>query len=199
MKQIVVATKNPNKAREYRELFAPWQIEVKTLADFDQPIEIEENGTTFEENALIKAQAVVTATQLPVVADDSGLVVDALNGAPGIHSARYAGDHDDDANNDKLLANLVGVSMDQRTAHFHTTLVALKPNGQKLVANGDVNGLILTQRRGENGFGYDPLFFLPKLNSAMAELTDEQKNSVSHRGRAMRQMMTQFESWWTEE
>lgn len=199
MKQIVVATKNPNKAREYRELFAPWQIEVKTLADFDQPIEIEENGTTFEENALIKAQAVVTATQLPVVADDSGLVVDALDGAPGIHSARYAGDHDDDANNDKLLANLVGVSMDQRTAHFHTTLVALKPNGQKLVANGDVNGLILTQRRGENGFGYDPLFFLPKLNSAMAELTDEQKNSVSHRGRAMRQMMTQFESWWTEE
>lgn len=199
MKQIVVATKNPNKAREYRELFAPWQIEVKTLADFDQPIEIEENGTTFEENALIKAQAVVTATQLPVVADDSGLVVDELNGAPGIHSARYAGDHDDDANNDKLLANLVGVSMDQRTAHFHTTLVALKPNGQKLVANGDVNGLILTQRRGENGFGYDPLFFLPKLNSAMAELTDEQKNSVSHRGRAMRQMMTQFESWWTEE
>lgn len=199
MKQIVVATKNPNKAREYRELFAPWQIEVKTLADFDQPIEIEENGTTFEENALIKAQAVVTATQLPVVADDSGLVVDALDGAPGIHSARYAGDHDDDANNDKLLANLVGVSMDQRTAHFHTTLVALKPNEQKLVANGDVNGLILTQRRGENGFGYDPLFFLPKLNSAMAELTDEQKNSVSHRGRAMRQMMTQFESWWTEE
>lgn len=199
MKQIVVATKNPNKAREYRELFAPWQIEVKTLADFDQPIEIEENGTTFEENALIKAQAVVTATQLPVIADDSGLVVDALDGAPGIHSARYAGDHDDDANNDKLLANLVGVSMDQRTAHFHTTLVALKPNGQKLVANGDVNGLILTQRRGENGFGYDPLFFLPKLNSAMAELTDEQKNSVSHRGRAMRQMMTQFESWWTEE
>lgn len=199
MKQIVVATKNPNKAREYRELFAPWQIEVKTLADFDQSIEIEENGTTFEENALIKAQAVVTATQLPVVADDSGLVVDALDGAPGIHSARYAGDHDDDANNDKLLANLVGVSMDQRTAHFHTTLVALKPNGQKLVANGDVNGLILTQRRGENGFGYDPLFFLPKLNSAMAELTDEQKNSVSHRGRAMRQMMTQFESWWTEE
>lgn len=199
MKQIVVATKNPNKAREYRELFAPWQIEVKTLADFDQSIEIEENGTTFEENALIKAQAVVTATQLPVVADDSGLVVDALDGAPGIHSARYAGDHDDGANNDKLLANLVGVSMDQRTAHFHTTLVALKPNGQKLVANGDVNGLILTQRRGENGFGYDPLFFLPKLNSAMAELTDEQKNSVSHRGRAMRQMMTQFESWWTEE
>jgi XTP/dITP diphosphohydrolase len=199
MKQIVVATKNPNKAREYRELFAPWQIEVKTLADFDQSIEIEENGITFEENALIKAQAVVTATQLPVVADDSGLVVDALDGAPGIHSARYAGDHDDGANNDKLLANLVGVSMDQRTAHFHTTLVALKPNGQKLVANGDVNGLILTQRRGENGFGYDPLFFLPKLNSAMAELTDEQKNSVSHRGRAMRQMMTQFESWWTEE
>lgn len=199
MKQIVVATKNPNKAREYRELFAPWQIEVKTLSDFDQSIEIEENGITFEENALIKAQAVVTATQLPVVADDSGLVVDALDGAPGIHSARYAGDHDDGANNDKLLANLVGVSMDQRTAHFHTTLVALKPNGQKLVANGDVNGLILTQRRGENGFGYDPLFFLPKLNSAMAELTDEQKNSVSHRGRAMRQMMTQFESWWTEE
>lgn len=198
MEQIVVATQNPNKAREYRELFAPFQIEVKTLADFEMPIEINENGTSFEENALIKAQAVVHATNLPVVADDSGLAVDYLNGEPGIHSARYAGDHDDEANNQKLLTKLAGVPMAQRQAHFHTTLVALKPTGQQLVANGDVPGIILTAPRGHNGFGYDPLFFLPELNRAMAELTDDEKNQVSHRGRAMRAMMTQFEEWWQQ-
>lgn len=196
MDTIVVATNNQNKAREYRELFEPWNITVKTLADFDIPFDINENGTTFEQNALIKAQAVVNATKLPVVADDSGLVVDALDGEPGVHSARYAGDHDDEANIDKLLTNMRGVPDSKRTAHFHTTLVALKPNGSKLVADGNVSGRILMERHGENGFGYDPVFYVPETQSSMAELTDHQKNAISHRGRAMRQLMINFESWW---
>lgn len=196
MEQIVIATNNENKAREYRELFAQYQIGIQTLADFDSPVEVNETGTTFEQNALLKAQAVVRMTNLPVIADDSGLVVDALDGAPGVHSARYAGDHDDDANNKKLLANLKAVPEQQRTAHFHTTLVALKPTGERLVVTGEVNGQILTTPVGENGFGYDPLFWVPELGQSLAQLTDAQKNAVSHRGRAMRQLMEQFEDWW---
>lgn len=196
MTTLVIATKNQGKAREYRKMFKPLGIAVKTLADFDQPLVINEDGTSFEENALIKARAAVDAFQLPVLADDSGLVVDALNGAPGIHSARYAGDHDDAANNAKLLAALKDVPAADRQAHFHTTIVALKPDGAKLVANGRVDGHILTQPRGENGFGYDPLFFVDELGKGMAELTADQKNQISHRGRALRNLMTTFEEWW---
>ena len=195
MTTLVIATKNAGKAREYRKMLAPHNITVKTLADFP-PITIDENGTSFEENATIKAQTVMRVLNLPVMADDSGLVVDALNGAPGIHSARYAGDHDDAANNAKLLHELADVPDDQRTAHFHTTIVALKPDGVKLVANGRVDGRILHERRGENGFGYDPLFFVDSLGKSLAELTADQKNAISHRGAALRDFMTQFQEWW---
>lgn len=195
MKTIVIATNNAGKAREYREMLAPAGIEVKTLADFP-PITINENGTTFEENATIKAMTVAKQLQLPVMADDSGLVVDALDGAPGVHSARYAGDHDDAANNAKLLAALADVPDDQRTAHFHTTIVAVKPDGTKLVATGRVDGHILHQLTGDNGFGYDPLFYVDELGKAMAELTPEQKNQISHRGRALRDFMQKFNDWW---
>ena len=142
MDSLVIATKNQGKAREYREMFAPYNIDIKTLADFSTPIKINENGSTFLENATIKAQTVMAKLGVPVMADDSGLVVDALNGAPGVHSARYAGDHDDQANNKKLLRELAGVTTMKRTAHFHTTIVALKPDGAKLVANGRVDGRI---------------------------------------------------------
>lgn len=195
METIVIATKNAGKAREYREMFAPLGLEVKTLADFP-PIKISEDGLSFEENATIKAVAAMKTLQLPVMADDSGLVVDALHGAPGVHSARYAGDHDDQANNAKLLHELAGVPDDKRTAHFHTTIVAVKPDGTKLVANGRVDGHILHQPTGSNGFGYDPLFYVDELHCAMAELTAEQKNKVSHRGRALREFMTKFNDWW---
>lgn len=196
MATLVIATKNAGKAREYRKMFAPFGIEVKTLADFPT-FKIDENGKTFEENALIKAQTAVEQLDLPVMADDSGLVVDALNGAPGVHSARYAGDHDDAANNAKLLRELAAVPDDQRTAHFHTTILALKPDGAKLITDGRVDGRILRQPRGGNGFGYDPLF-VPKEHpdKTMAELTAEQKNAISHRGRALRAFMDQFEGWW---
>lgn len=195
MKMLVVATKNAGKAREYRKMFAPFDVEIKTLADFP-PITINEDGQTFAENALIKAQTAVAALNLPVMADDSGLVVDALNGAPGVHSARYAGDHDDAANNAKLLRELANVPGEQRTAHFHTTILALKPDGAKLVTEGRVNGKILQKARGNNGFGYDPLFIPDGYDCSMAELTADQKNQISHRGRALRAFMDQFAEWW---
>lgn len=195
MKMLVVATKNAGKAREYRKMFAPFDVEIKTLVDFP-PITINENGQTFAENALIKAQTAVAAFNLPVMADDSGLVVDALNGAPGVHSARYAGDHDDAANNAKLLRELANVPGEQRTAHFHTTILALKPDGAKLVTEGRVDGKILQKARGNNGFGYDPLFMPDGYDCSMAELTADQKNQISHRGRALRAFMDQFAEWW---
>ncbi|MDO4903375.1 MAG: XTP/dITP diphosphatase [Limosilactobacillus sp.] len=196
MATLVIATKNEGKAREYRAMFAPFGIEVKTLADFPE-FEINENGQTFEENAKIKAQTAVDHLNLPVMADDSGLCVDALDGAPGVHSARYAGDHDDEANNAKLLRELADVEDDKRTAHFHTTIVAIKPDGAKLVTDGRVDGHILRSPRGENGFGYDPLFEpVEHPGLAMAELTAEQKNAISHRGRALRDFMDKFSGWW---
>lgn len=196
MATLVIATNNAGKAREYREMLAPFGATVKTLADFPR-FAIDECGTSFEENALIKARTAVAKLDLPVLADDSGLVVDALNGAPGVHSARYAGDHDDAANNAKLLRELTGVPAAQRTAHFHTTIVALKPDGAKLETSGRVEGQILTQPRGQNGFGYDPLF-MPKEfpGRSMAELTPAEKNQISHRGRALRAFMEQFAGWW---
>lgn len=197
MKTIVIATKNAGKAREYREMLAPLGITIKTLADFP-PIQIDENGQTFEENATIKAKTVADKLGLPVMADDSGLIVDALDGAPGVHSARYAGDHDDAANNEKLLKELAMVPDDQRTAHFHTTIVGWQPDGKKLVANGRVDGHILHQLTGENGFGYDPLFYVDELSCSMAELTADQKNQISHRGRALRAFMAKFSEWWNK-
>ena len=196
MATLVIATNNAGKARESREMLAPFGVTVKTLADFPR-FAIDECGTSFEENALIKARTAVAKLDLPVLADDSGLVVDALNGAPGVHSARYAGDHDDAANNAKLLRELTGVPAAQRTAHFHTTIVALKPDGAKLETSGRVEGQILTQPRGQNGFGYDPLF-MPKEfpGRSMAELTPAEKNQISHRGRALRAFMEQFAGWW---
>ncbi|WP_251547173.1 XTP/dITP diphosphatase [Limosilactobacillus caecicola] len=195
MKTIVIATNNLGKAREYGEMFAPLGIAVKTLRDFP-PFSIDESGQTFEENALIKARTAVQRLRLPVLADDSGLMVDALDGAPGVHSARYAGDHDDQANNRKLLRELAGVDDYYRTAHFHTTIVGLKPNGRQLITEGQVDGHILRNPQGENGFGYDPLFYVDELGCAMATLTDRQKNAVSHRGRALAKFMDQFNNWW---
>ncbi|MCH9393879.1 XTP/dITP diphosphatase [Limosilactobacillus reuteri] len=195
MKDLVIATNNQGKAREYEKMFAPMGFTIHTLKDFD-PITINEDGATFEENATIKATTVMNTLSIPVIADDSGLMVDALNGEPGIHSARYAGDHDDLANRKKLLKELSNVPDEKRTAHFHTTIVALKPNGNKLVANGRVDGHILYEAKGSNGFGYDPVFYVDVLNCSMAELTPEQKNKISHRGNALRELMNNFDKWW---
>lgn len=195
MQTIIIATKNQGKAREYREMFAPLGFEVKTLADFPA-LNINENGKSFEENATIKVKAVVKGFNLPAIADDSGLVVDALDGRPGIHSARYAGDHDDAANRKKLLREMANVPDEKRTAHFHTTIVGLKPDGKKLVANGRVDGHIMHKEVGHNGFGYDPLFYVDQLQCSMAQLTADEKNDISHRGNALRKFMQHFDEWW---
>lgn len=194
MDTIVIATNNPNKAREFREMFADKNIQFKTLADFPDIKEINENGSSFEENATIKAEAVSNLTNLPVLADDSGLEVHSINDEPGIKSARYAGDHDDAANNKKLLDKLKG--MQDRSASFVTCLVLLNPEGKKLVVYGTVDGEILDAPKGNNGFGYDPLFYVPSKHKSMAEMTDDEKNEISHRGNAIRNLYQKFDEWW---
>lgn len=193
---IVIATKNAGKAREFRAIFEPKGLTVKTLADFPDLKQVAETGKTFTENATLKATAVAQETQLPVLADDSGLMVDALNGEPGIYSARYAGDHDDAKNNAKLLANLADVPADQRGAAFHTSLVLIKPGGKKLVATGEVRGEILTAPRGHDGFGYDPLFYVPAEGQTFAEMGLATKNQHSHRAKATAAMLPHFDAWW---
>ncbi|WP_353990171.1 XTP/dITP diphosphatase [Pediococcus argentinicus] len=195
-KTIVIATKNEGKLREFKEVFAKKGIEVKSLQDFPEHSEIAETGLTFEENARLKAEGYAEVTGLSVLADDSGLQIDALHGRPGIFSARYAGNHDDAANNAKVLMEMGGIPDEKRTANFHTTLVLRKPDGQELIGNGDVHGRILGVPRGNNGFGYDPLFYLPEKGKTFAELTSDEKNQVSHRGRAIEDLMERFDEFW---
>ena len=198
MTKILIATKNDGKAREYHKLFEPKGIEVITLKDLNEQVEIIENGKTFSENALIKAQTLTDKLNIPVLADDSGLVVDALNGAPGIYSARYAGDHDDEANNKKLLEALKKVPDEKRTAHFHCSIVATAPDKTPLEANGDVYGLIAHEKHGEDGFGYDPLFYYPEFGKTFGEIGMEEKNKVSHRAKATENLLEKFDEWWNE-
>ena len=198
MTKILIATKNDGKAREYRKLFEPKGIEVITLKDLNEQVEIIENGRTFSENALIKAQTLTDKLNIPVLADDSGLVVDALNGAPGIYSARYAGDHDDEANNKKILEELKKVPDEKRTAHFHCSIVATAPDKTPLEANGDVYGLIAHEKHGEDGFGYDPLFYYPEFGKTFGEIGMEEKNKVSHRAKATENLLEKFDEWWNE-
>ncbi|TNK91123.1 non-canonical purine NTP pyrophosphatase [Fructilactobacillus sanfranciscensis] len=193
-KEIVIATGNQNKLREFKEMLEPMGYNVKSIKDFENIPDIVENGKTFEENATIKATTVSKALGLPVFADDSGLVVPSINNEPGIYSARYAGDHDDDANNAKLLKRL-GHS-DDRNAYFHTSLVGVKPSGEKIHVSGIVSGEILTEKRGENGFGYDPLFYVPSMHKTMAEMTDDEKNQISHRGRSLQKLKDVINDWW---
>lgn len=186
---VVVASSNKGKIAEIAAFLADRGLAAVGLDAFPDVEEVAETGTTFEENARLKADGYAKQLHLPVIADDSGLMVDALDGAPGVFSARYADrGHNDAANNAKLLANLGGVPKEERQAQFRSVLVLAQPDRPQddLVANGVVHGEISTMPRGENGFGYDPFFFLPELGKTMAELTTEQKNTVSHRGRALR-------------
>lgn len=196
MKKIIIATSNPNKAKEFRRIFDESEIELKTLLDLTDVPEIRETGESFKENAQIKAHTVMKKFNLPTIADDSGLQVDALFGQPGIYSARYAGDHNDAANNAKLLAELGGIPEEKRTAQFVTTLIFANPNNEEdLVVEGEVKGRIANFPQGDNGFGYDPLFYLPELKKTMAELTLDQKNEISHRGRAIRKLEKEWPDW----
>lgn len=196
MQEIIIATSNAGKAKEFKKFFEPQGLIVKTLKDYPNLPEIIEDGTTFQENAVKKAQTIADYLKVPVLADDSGLMVDYLNGEPGIYSARYAKDHDDGANNQKLLANLKRVNREQRTAHFHCAIAIACPDKAPLIVEGRVNGEILTAPQGENGFGYDPLFFYPPLQKSFAQLTMEEKNQISHRGQAIKALKNMFKDWW---
>lgn len=186
MKTLVIATANKGKAQEFQALFADYPVTIKTLLDFPEIGEIEETGTTFAENAALKAETVANLLNIPVLADDSGLIVDYLDGAPGVYSARYAGDgHDDKKNNKKLLKNLTGVPYEQRTARFHCTLAIAVQQQQTIFYSGEVSGYITEEERGASGFGYDPLFYLPNYQKTMAEIAASEKNKISHRANAL--------------
>lgn len=181
---LVIATRNKNKLREFREVFNDLHIEVRSLDDFGPTPEAIEDGATFEENAYKKALHTAKVLGLPAIADDSGLVVEALNGAPGVYSARYAGENaTDDENCNKLLKALQGV--EDRRAHFQCVLSIAVPSGPALTYEGRCDGVIIDEKRGENGFGYDPLFYFKELGKTFAELSIEEKMRVSHRGKAL--------------
>lgn len=190
MRKIVLATSNQGKVREMADLLANFGFEVFPQNEFNVT-DVAETGTTFIENAIIKARHAAKETGLAAIADDSGLEVDFLNGAPGIYSARYAGEGASDQQNlTKLLAAMEGVADKDRTARFHCVLVLMRHQNDPtpLICHGQWEGKILTQAKGSNGFGYDPIFWVPELNCASAELESTQKRQLSHRGKALQQL-----------
>jgi XTP/dITP diphosphohydrolase len=189
---LVLATKNKGKISEFRELFGHSEVEIKTLTDFGPIPPVIEDGETFEENAVKKAQFTARMLGVPALADDSGLTVKALQGAPGVYSARYAGeDANDESNNRKLLKEMAGV--EDRSAKFECVLAIAVPRGPALVYEGTCEGLITERPQGEQGFGYDPLFYYPPLKKTFAQLTRAEKNEVSHRGRAIKELQGELE------
>ncbi len=191
MTAIVVATRNRGKVTEIAAALAALPVEILSLDQYPAIPDAEESGDTFAANAILKATHYALHTGRPCLADDSGLEVDALNGAPGVYSARYAGPGADDvACNAKLLTALAGVPESGRTARFRCVLAYVDPNGTLLTAEGTCEGLILTAPRGTGGFGYDPLFLFPGANKTLAEMAVAEKNAVSHRGQALRNMAT---------
>jgi XTP/dITP diphosphohydrolase len=202
--KLVLATKNEGKVKELTKLLAEQDIEVLSLADFPEIEEIVENGETFKENAVIKATEVCMQTGLITLADDSGLEVDCLEGLPGVYSARFAGEEkDDSANNKKLLELLAGVPAEQRKARFKCVVAVADIDCFVYIAEGTCAGIIAEEQRGDGGFGYDPLFYLPEYDKTFAELDLETKNKISHRARAfagvldilsdLKKMMEDFE------
>lgn len=189
MKEVIIATKNPGKAKEFEHIFAPRGIIVLTLLDFPEIPDVEETGTSFEENAILKAEAVSLALNKMVIGDDSGLIVDALEGRPGIFSARYAGEAKNDQDNtDKVLSELKDVPEEKRSARFYCALAVAVPNHETITVAGTCEGRILQERRGSNGFGYDPVFYVPEKGLAMAELSSDEKNRISHRANALKKL-----------
>lgn len=195
MQKIVLASGNKKKIKELTELFTPFGLEVIPQGQLEVE-DVPETGTTFVENAIIKARHAAAVTGLPSIADDSGIEVDYLNGQPGIYSARFAGSHgDDQANNDLLLEELKGVPLCDRTARYQCVLVFMRhaKDPTPIICQGSWEGLILKYELGQEGFGYDPLFWCPEHECSSAELDFEQKAAISHRGKALRQLMAQIQ------
>jgi XTP/dITP diphosphohydrolase len=188
-KKVVLATKNKGKIREFSRMFAGFEAEILTIADLPDLPDVVEDGDTFEANARKKAETISQVTGLPALADDSGLEVDALDGKPGVYSARFAGPNaTDQENNEKLVSLLQNVPEEKRSCRFVSVLALAVPGEETLLVRGTCEGRIVLRSRGENGFGYDPHFFLPEKGRTMAELAPEEKNSISHRGEAVRKL-----------
>ena len=196
MKEVLIATNNLGKAKDFETLFKPLGVKVLTLNDIKGDIDVEETGHTFEENAILKAETVATLLGKMVIADDSGLEIDALGGAPGVYSARYAGSaKSDEGNIDKVLTELRGTATKERTARFRCVLAIAAPGVKTKTFSGSCEGRITDERCGENGFGYDPIFLVPEQGRTMAELSPEEKSAISHRGAALAKLqkeLTQF-------
>ena len=186
--KVVLASKNPHKLVEISQITQKFHMELVLESDLGVDIDVEETGTTFEENSFLKANAVMKATGLPALADDSGIAVDALNGEPGIYSARYGFDDTlDDAGRVRLLLkNMEAVPDGQRQAQFVCVITLVTPDGKTIQARGEVHGEVLRENRGEGGFGYDPVFYYPPFGKTLAQVSPEEKNQVSHRGQALR-------------
>ena len=189
MDELIIATKNAGKAKEFQQFFAQLHIRVKSLLDFDDLPDVEETGTTFAENARIKAETIAELLDMPVLADDSGLEIDALQGRPGIYSARYAGeDKDDEANIRKVLEEMQSVPMEKRTARFVCVLALAEKGKETVITEGYCEGKIALHPAGENGFGYDPIFIPEGYTNTLAELDPSVKQEISHRRHAMDQL-----------
>ncbi len=192
MMKVILASYNINKLRETSQILSPFGMEVVSQREAGADFEVPENGTTFRENAEIKAEAVYKLLGMAVISDDSGLEVDALGGAPGVYSHRYAGENATDKDrNIKLMKELQDVPEDKRTARFVCEICFIEENGEKHFFTGTCEGVIGTEEKGENGFGYDPVFY--RNGKSLAEMTDDEKNSISHRGNALRLMMKYLE------
>lgn len=194
---ILIATRNEGKTKEFKRLFGDLGLRVENLNDYPDLPEVEETGTSFEENARLKAETIAKLTGKMVLADDSGLKVDVLGGLPGVWSARFSGpDATDAKNNAKLLHELAMVfDLKDRSAQFHTTLVVAAPDKESLVVEADWSGYIGMAPKGDNGFGYDPLFLVGETGKTSAELSAEEKNAISHRGQAVKKLMEVFPTW----
>lgn len=188
--KVVLATRNQGKIREFQKRFSEIGWEVIPIADIADIPEPEETGTTFRENALQKARYYAEAVNLPVLSDDSGIIADVLGNEPGVYSARYAGVHgNDEANNQKLVEVLRLYRGEARRGHYMCVIAVVWPDGREITAEGRCNGIIRDFYKGTGGFGYDPLFYLPEFGKTMAELSMEEKNKISHRGKAVDAML----------
>ena len=192
--KLVLASQNKKKIKEMGEILSARGVEVCSQAEAGVNLDVEETGTTFEENSLLKARAVMEASGMPAIADDSGLCVDCLGGAPGVYSARYGGEGLDDTARYKLLLENMRGQM-PRTARFVSVITCCFPNGDVITARGECPGTIAFAPMGEGGFGYDPVFFIPGLKKTFAQLTAEEKNAISHRGKALEVFKTKLEDY----
>ena len=192
--RFILASQNKKKLVEMNDILSAFGIEVVSAAEAGIHLDVEETGTTFAENSALKAEAICKASGLPAIADDSGLCVDALNGAPGVYSARYGGEGLDDVGRYQLLLQNMRGMMDRR-CKFVSAVCCVFPNGDKIAVEGECHGTLAYAPQGTDGFGYDPIFFVPSMKKTFAQLTAEEKNAISHRGVAMQQFKTELERY----